>query len=121
MLLFSVYFCVLLFLKDVNSFGKAGLTEGDIEKFADNYIDRKIKEDSPSFLTAASEDADLFILTTGLDIGPKLLEEKYDLNLSGKISNKIIYNGSKIVSSKIFYNDKLSLHGNPESCMIFFT
>ncbi|MBU3904531.1 MAG: haloacid dehalogenase-like hydrolase [Nanoarchaeota archaeon] len=91
----------------VKSLKKAGFTKSDIEKFSESYIDRKIKPGAEKFLRDVSENSDLVILTTGFNTGLEMLEKKYSLNLVGKISNELVYNGNnEIVSSNILYNDK---------------
>jgi len=90
----------------IESLAKVGTTRDDMERYCKTCLGKNLKYNAIKHMKKIGKEYDLWLLTTGCDIGPQILEREYELGLKGYLANKLIYCDDQLLTCAVRYNEK---------------
>ena len=76
--------------------GKFGITKKNAEEYCEVGIKKHQVPGALDYLRDCTDETDLYIVTTGMEIGPNVLSNRYGLKPTGTISNKTVYDKKNV-------------------------
>lgn len=85
----------------VQALVKVGTSEEKMRYYGQKALDKHLRYGAIENLNNISKDHDLYIITTGCDIGPKLLKEVYGVNMTDYYANSLVYENSMLTDCDV--------------------
>lgn len=92
----------------VDALAKAGVTKEEVERHAEKAFNEYSVPGAIDLLKdlSESEDNELHMLTTGTEIGPNVLRDKYEIRMKESLCNTLTYDNNKVSGCNVWLTEK---------------